>query len=446
MEGNLPPSGAGTTDARRSVLLTLATNFGIMGFNVVTGSLNARILGPSGRGELAAMQTTPSVLGMLALVGLPSAVGYFSARRPGEVRAYTATAMSIFFMTALPFMIGGFFLMPWALRHQPVSVVENARLYLIYVALHFGQFPYLALQGLGRFGIWNRLRLLPNLAALASVLLTYATGHPSAGIYARWYLLLYAAMIPIAYATLWLNSKPGGEVTVTRARELLRYGLPTALMMPGTLLNLQLDQILMAAWLPSSDLGLYVIAVAWSSLMSPVFGALGSIVFPTLAAARDRDAQRILVGRSLRSAVLVVTLLGCGLAAVTPVLLPLCFGRSYAPAVGPALVMIGAAMILSLGSLSEEVLRGMGAPRWPLFSQLAALPVTVTLLLLLLPRWSIFGAAVSSLAAYAVALAVLLRGIHQTVEIPLRDMLRPRREDWQVLWTLARGVVARFVR
>jgi O-antigen/teichoic acid export membrane protein len=445
VDGVPPPSGAGTHRPARSLLLTLATNFGIMGLNVVTGSVNARVLGPAGRGELAAIQTIPSVLGMLALIGLPSAVGYFSARRPDEVRAFTATAASIFFMAAGPVMIGGFFLLPFALSHQPHSVVENARLYLVFVALHFGHFPYVALQGLGRFGIWNLLRPVPNLVALAAVLGTYATGHPTAGTFARWYLLLHASTIPIVYGTLWLNSKPGGEVTVDRARDLLRYGLPSALMMPAGILNLQLDQMLMAAWLPSVDLGLYVIAVSWSTLMSPIFGALGSIVFPTLAAAGDRDTQRILVGRSVRSAVLLVTLLGCGLAAVTPVLLPLLFGRSYAPAVGPALVLIAAAMLLNIGSLGHEILRGVGAPRWPMFSQLAALPVTVSLLVLLLPRWSIFGAAVSSVGAYAVILAVSLWGIRRTLALPLRDILWPRREDWQALWTVARGVVARFL-
>lgn len=445
VEGAPSASGARTPRSRRDLLLTLATNFGIMGLNVVTGSVNARVLGPTGRGELAAIQTLPSVLGMLALVGLPSAVGYFSARRPSEVRALTATAVSIFFMAAAPLMIGGFFLLPLALGHQPVSVVENARLYLVFVALHFGLFPFLALQGLGRFGIWNLLRPLPNLVALAAVFVTYATGKPSAGTFARWFLLLHALTIPIAYATLWLNSKPGGVVTFAQARELMRYGLPSALMVPAGLLNLQLDQMLMAAWLPSADLGLYIIAGSWSGLMNPVFGALGSVVFPTLAAARDRDTQRILIGRSLRSAVLVVTLLGCGLAAVTPVLLPLLFGRSYAPAVGPALVLIGAAMFLNIGALGHEVLRGVGAPRWPMFSQLTALPVTVTLLALLLQRWSIFGAAVSSLGAYAVILAVSLWGIRRTVDLPLKDMLRPRREDWHALLRVPRGLVARFV-
>ena len=406
--------------------MTLATNFGIMGLTVVTGSVNARVLGPTGRGELAAIQTIPSALGMFALLGLPSAVGYFSARRPAEVRAFTATAVAIFFIAVLPLMVSGFFWLP--------------------MALHFGQFPYLALQGLGRFGIWNLLRPVPNLVGIVAMLVAYGTGAPSAGSFARWYLFLHALTIPFVFLVLWVNSKPGGEVTVARAKELLRFGLPSAVMVPAGLLNLQLDQMLMAAWLPSAELGLYVIGVSWSGLLAPVFGAFGSVVFPTLAAVHDRATQRVVVARAFRRAVLLVIILGAGLAAVTPFILPLLFGRSFKAVIPSALVLVGAAVILNLGNLSGEVLRGLGVPRWPLYSQFAALPVTVILLVVLLPRWSVLGAALSSVFSYAVVLAVSVSGIRQTIGLTLREMLVPRREDAASLWLFGRGVLSSFVR
>lgn len=431
---------------RRSLLLTLGVNFGIMGLNVVSGSVNARVLGPSGRGELAAIQTIPSVLGMIALLGLPTAVAYLSAKRPGDVRALTLTAVIIFLMAVAPLIIAGYLLMPMALRQQPQSVVGDARLYLVFVALHLGQFPYHALQGLGRFGVWNLLRPVPNLIGLAALAIAYGTGHPRAGTLARWYLLLYAATIPVVYAVLWRCSRRGGRVTTALAREMLNYGLPSAIVVPATLLNLQLDQMIMAAWLPSQLLGLYVIGVSWSGLLSPVFGALGSIVFPTLAATQDLERQRAVVGRSFRLALLTVVILGLGLAAVTPLLLPLLFGRSFALAVPCALLLILAGIILNLSGLSGEVLRGVGAPRWPLFSQLAALPVTVGLLVVLLPRWEIVGAAVSSIVAYLIALVVALWGIRRTVRLSFRDMLLPRREDYSTLWGIGRDLLARLFR
>jgi O-antigen/teichoic acid export membrane protein len=433
--------------SKRSLLLTLGTNFGILGLTVATGTLNARLLGPSGRGELAAIQTIPSVLGMLSMLGLPSAVGYFAARSPIEARRLTVTALGICLLASLPAMAVGYRLMPWALHSQPDAVIGHARSYLIFIALQATvMMPYMALQGLGKFGVWNVLRMAPNLAALVAIILAWSGGKPTSGAYAGWYLVTFSLISPLVYGALWLNSNPHAEASPGRARALLRYGLPSAIMAPAGMLNLQLDQMMMAAWLPSQMLGLYAVSVSWSGLLSPAFGALGHVIFPTLAATHDLQAQRVLVGRSFRMAVVVVLILGGGLAAVTPILLPMFFGRSFALAVPAALVLVVAGMILSLNNLSGEVLRGLGVPRWPLFGQFAALPATVILLVLLLPRWTIVGAAVSSVIAYAVAGYVCLVGICRTCGANLGELLIPRRTDYLVLLGAARGVLARFRR
>ncbi|HEX2659003.1 MAG TPA: polysaccharide biosynthesis C-terminal domain-containing protein [Polyangia bacterium] len=434
---------------RRNLALTLAANFGILGFTVVTGTLNARILGPSGRGELAAIQTIPSFLGMLALLGLPSAVGYFSARRPGEARAFTLLGVGLCLLASIPFILVGYGLLPWALQEQPSHVIGEARLYLAFIVLQSLVLPpHMALQGLGKFKLWNVLRMAPNFAALGAIALSFFSGNPSAGKFASSYLLLYAALAPLTYVALLSRAKPhaSNQPTSVRAKELLRYGLPSALMIPAGLLNLQLDQMLMAAWLPSRVLGLYAVSVSWSGLLSPAFSALGSIVFPTLAAAHDRAAQRSLVGRSFRLAVILVILLGIGLALVTPLLIPLFFGKAFGPAVPTALLLVLAGMVLSLNNLSGEILRGLGAPRWPLFSQLAGLPVTVILLVVLLPRWSLVGAAVASLASYLVAGFVCIVGIRRTCDLSTRELLVPGRSDGLMILSAARGVLVRFER
>ena len=145
----------------------------------------------------------------------------------------------------------------------------------------------------------------------------------------------------------------------------------------------------------------------------------------------------------MRSAVIVALVVGAGLALVTPVVLPLVFGRAFAPAVPSALILVAAGAVLAVGNLSGDILRGLGAPRWPLFSQLAGLPVTAGLLVLLLPRWSIAGAAVTSLVAYAVAAAVGVVGIRQACRMPLRELLVPTAADFAALAGTVRGVLPR---
>src|SRR5438132_5321302 len=88
------------TRPKRALVLTLGTNFAVLALTVVSGTLNARLLGPRGRGELAAIQTIPAALAGIAVLGLPSAVGYFTARNPSEVRRLTVTGAAIALLSA----------------------------------------------------------------------------------------------------------------------------------------------------------------------------------------------------------------------------------------------------------------------------------------------------------------------------------------------------------
>jgi len=423
---------------KRALVLTLGTNFAVLALTVVSGTMNARLLGPGGRGELAAIQTIPSALASIAVLGLPSAVGYFTARNPREVRRLAVTGATIAVLSAIPFMCMGYLVMPHALRSQSASVIDRARLYLLFTALQgVAQMAYWGLQGLGRFGTWNVLRIAPNVAAVLAVGSAWWSGQLTAGTVATRFLFLNVCVVPIAYAALWRSSERDAAPAPPRkrAKELLRYGLPTALMGPVGMVNLQLDQMLMAAWLPSEELGLYAISVSWSGLLSPVLSALGLVIFPQLAAVTDPEMRRSLVGRSLRGAVLIVICLGIGLAAATPVLLPLLFGRSFTRAVPAALILIAAGMILSVNTVLGDILRGVGAPRWPLVSQFAALPVTVVLLVTLLPRWSLVGAGLSSLAAYLTAGIVCVMGTRMETGLSIRVMLIPTAADLSMLKT-----------
>ena len=64
----------------RDAALAVATGFAIQAVLVVTGPLLARMLGPDGRGYLAALILWPIVITQLGNLGIPSALTYSIAR------------------------------------------------------------------------------------------------------------------------------------------------------------------------------------------------------------------------------------------------------------------------------------------------------------------------------------------------------------------------------
>src|SRR5438445_2570930 len=103
---------------RRSITVTVATNIGMAFVNAATGILAARLLGPHGEGVLVAIQTWPTFLGTVAMLGLPEALVYFSARKTGQAGQYLGSALVTALLASLLIMALGWVIMPWVLAAQ----------------------------------------------------------------------------------------------------------------------------------------------------------------------------------------------------------------------------------------------------------------------------------------------------------------------------------------
>src|ERR1019366_4064119 len=111
----------------RALRSTFATNMALAVLAVATGVLAARLLGPSGEGELTAIQTWPLLLGTLAMLGLDSALVYFISRQPERGKQLTSTAVLIGLLSALAVGAAAWFALPVLLSAQQPQVVSAAR-------------------------------------------------------------------------------------------------------------------------------------------------------------------------------------------------------------------------------------------------------------------------------------------------------------------------------
>ena len=140
----------------------------------LTGPLAARLLGPEGRGTLAAIQLWPGVLAMVAMLGLSDAIVYFGAREPGRAAQWLFTAQFIALGAACVVVCIGYPIVSVALRNYDPSVVWAAHLYLLLIPVQvLIGIPSQLARAVGRFGLWNILRIVPGLAWLAILVLSF---------------------------------------------------------------------------------------------------------------------------------------------------------------------------------------------------------------------------------------------------------------------------------
>ena len=410
--------------------ITAATNILLAALGMVSGVLAARLLGPHGRGQLAAIQTWPTFVAVLAMLGMPEAVVYFSARMPAEAGQYLGSAVAVALVSSVPCMLLGYLLTPLMLHAQAPTIVRAGRWYLLLVLIFAsaGMLPN-SLRGRSDFASWNLMRVMPNALLIGVLLLAWICVRAVPTFVATGNLVALALLV-VPFAAMIARRVPAPFTPdPTKIPQMLQYGLPCMMTGVPQMLNLRLDQMLMGAILPPRDLGFYVVAVAWSGAAAPLLTAVGAVMTSAVASTADtaHGARRLAAGARVTAA--LASVLCVSLAVVTPLAIRILFGERFGVSIPAALVLLPAAGILGFNLVLQEGLRGLGRPYAVLRAELAGLAVTAIALLAMLRPLGMMGAAVASLLGYStVSVALLVNARHYT-GMRLREFLVPQRGE-----------------
>ena len=413
----------------RRISGTLLANLCLYALAAVTGPLAARLLGPEGRGTLAAIQLWPGAIATLAMLGLPEAVVYFGARDPNRGSEWLSTAIVTALGASVLAVGAGYILITIGLRRYDAGVVRTAQMYLLLVPLTaLIGLPCQLARGLGRFALWNLLRLAPALGWLTVLIVASTSGVRTAEALAMSYLHFLVVETVLIAIVCTRFSRPQKWFDRGAAAEMLRYGLPSGLSSVPQLLNLRLDQMLIAALLPTEQLGLYVVAVSWSAISGVVLNAVGPVFSQRLAAERDPTLARAIFGRASRAAVLVSGVTAVVFAVITPIAIALLYGAAYRGCTPIAIVLVMANAILTLNVVLEEGLRGLGDTSTIFKAEVIGLVATALSLGVCLPVFGIMGAAAASVAGYTVVALTLGLSLRRH-DLSLAATFRPRLAD-----------------
>ena len=433
-EGEAPaPASAPSPPARRGdFAATLATNILLAVLGAATGVLAARALGPTGRGELAAVQTLPSWLATFALLGMSDGVVHFSARRPNLARVQMVGGMALAGAAGLGMFVIGWFAVPIVLHSQSDATVATGRIYMGVIIPFTLMLSHSALRGVGRFAAWNVLRLVAPVGWVIALCIILVRGDGTVRVLSVLLLamLTMSGLVGIAMVMFRQSGRirPHGD----ELRELLHFGWPTGLSALPQAANMRADQIAMAAFLPARQLGYYAAAVAWSAAAAPLLTSVANLVHPRIAAIDTLEEKATSLAATTRRAVLLAVGSCTAVGIATPVAIPLLFGRAFRPAVAPGIILTVAIGVLTVGNVLEEGLKGLGRTRRVLHAETVGLATTAIALIALL-RYGPAGAAVASVIGYGAVGVAAMASVSSTTGLPRRRFLVPTSNDVSAL-------------
>lgn len=388
-----------------------------------SGPLLARMLGPDGRGQLAAIMIWPAALTYFGSLGLPAATTYAIARGNGGPRELTRSLLK-YSLPQLVVLAGVQTVVFVAVLGDRGREVHEAGLVALGLvpALLFQQYGIALLQGSQRFKLFNLARVLPPLLYAILVAVLFVLGWHSLTLVVLVWLGANSATTAFCLVAALVSDDPIRDDPPMRDREMLSFGLRGLFVSGSPVEAVKIDQMALAIFLPAAALGTYVVGLAITNLPSFVSKSVGVVAFPTIAAERETEnAWRRTVRYTLLdlvfSLVIVIPLL-----ASARWLIPLLFGGDFAGAVTIAYIILPGTVFLSVRRVLAEGLRGLGRPGIGTVAEIVALGWLVVTLALFVPLLGVRGAAAAMTSAYAVSLLVTLAGAAR-----VRRSLQPTR-------------------
>jgi len=400
---------------------TFSTSLAIQVCGAATGIITARLLGPVARGELATVILWPVILSNLGLMGCNCVLAREVATNPEHESDWAATGAAVGLVTALVYLVLGYFLLPLLLASDRRYLLPVARFCLLLIPLDIFNQVLLAIDhGRMRWRRYNLLRLSFVLFYLALIVCIAVTRQAQI----RWFAAAFlASHLLTVLVRLWVQRKPlaAGNASVGGGRYLLREGVPYFGATMSNLVSLQFDTILVVSLLNTEAAGIYAVASAFANGPSSLSEAFGITSFAILSNEKNARSRERIITETFRQSALISCGVGLGLCWLIPFLVVPLFGSAFSRAIRPAVVLAAAASLMISANILNQGLRGAGRPHAGIVSQLIGTGVLGLAGLLLLRRFGLMGMAFAVLLSSCSQLLVLIASASKWLGIsPLR--------------------------
>ncbi len=383
-----------------------------LGTTVLTGLLTAATLGPTGRGEQAAMILAPQFLAGLSSLGLHAALIYAMKTDPERQWEYLGANLIMTAASATVASVIGWAVLPWWLSGYSSDVVSVAQALVWITPMLAMSWCYTAAaEARGLFGFANTMANMQSLFVLAALAL-FITMHWLTPI--RSACIYIFASVPVFAGMIWRLGRDGVPVPTLRLaviRPLLHYGLRfygTDLL--GTLHG-YLDQIVILPFLTPAQIGIYVVASSLARTLRILADAVSSVLFPSLAGT-STPAILAMVFKTLRVTVAINFVLSLVLCLGAHFLLHLIYGDRFSSGTLSLQILLAATLFQNAAAILYQALGAAGRPEMVTLIEVVGTSSSFGLMLLLVPRFGIRG------AASAIFLASILRFVATVVVLP----------------------------
>ena len=411
-------------------LSTFITRVCVFGLGLLIGVINARVLGPSGKGTFALAVLVPAFASQFLRFGVDVANVYFLGSKKHTLQAILGNSLMVVVATttvAVPLYI---IFIPLISDTIAAGVKPSLLLLaglLLPLNLLVGHLSpiFLGLQRVKKYNfiaLWGRVTALFFIVVLVAVL--------SLGVVGAIWATILASLLVVGWALKELSKDVSVKPTLNPGllKESISLGFRAYLGNVVQFFNYRLDMFVVNYFIGVANVGFYSTAVTGAELLWYIPQAVATILFPRTAATGVEEAK-LFTPKVCRNTFLITLVAALGLSMVSKPLIIFIYGEAFAPSVIPLWLLMPGVVALSISKILTSDLAGRGLLQYGAYSSAISLGATVICDLFLIPKWGIAGAAVASSISYCIATIVVLFFYVRISGNGLAVVLIPRKED-----------------
>jgi O-antigen/teichoic acid export membrane protein len=370
--------------------------------------LLATALGDDGRGAVAAAYGNTVVIGWAFQIGVPAAAGYFAKDVDNRRVAMSAWAMMVLGAIPVALVMIPFYL--WQLGGKSFTEGGESlqRWYLAFIILQLFNGPFLSaifwLRGIGNTVRFNALLALPQVLITFGYLVLFISGKMTvnSALTSTFIMLSIGWIVGLTATKSW----PGRGFSKGTFREIRQYGLRAWVGNLSFFVSLRIDQLLLVNFVDLSELGVYAVAAAISTLSGPIARGAAQAVLPFVRNANSDEERISRITSSLRQvSVLSFAILGA-MALTAWWIIPFVLGDNFGASVRPLMILLPGAWATDVNQVLTTALSSFNRPEEASKAQVASAIATAIGLITLLSPYGIVGAAITTTVSYWVGLIV----------------------------------------
>jgi len=408
-------------------------------FGMISAIVTARVLGPAGKGTLAALTFVTLLVGQCCVLGLGDA----AVVRVGQAKASVQEALSSSLVAVLLASIGGavavlvYAILQLPLDNSGVRAAVGVACFTVIVS-SVGQLLLFVVYATHRIVAVSVMTIAMSATTAAGIVVFCA---------ALGLGILGAALASLVVATLGFGA---GATMLHRAqlslrprasrvylRPALAYGVRTQAANVLAYSSARLDLLFVYALASQREAGIYSVALTLGTITGFVAIGLSFASFPRMAGMTDHQALD-LTAEMTRITALVGVALALLIAAVLSTLVKVLLGGDYRDVLAPAVVLLVANVLWGGQWLLSRALASRGEPRLLMRSFLLNLATMAAADAALIPLAGAMGAAFGTLLATTAGLLLCLK-TYRDRGVPVSAFV-PRRGDVLRLWTIGQRV------